>query len=259
MGGSMDRREPPWSGTLPKRPLATAVYRERGRHWFWTSYTLARVDGEWRIRRMKDEGASVQGLPIEDLQQRVQEHEDRIQEIVQTHQPDEPGGQQYYEEIIWRSIQMLHYYDALLVKLPLDRTIYDAAFSRAASIGLTERGIVYLEGIIHHFPKSYDIGNVLRFLGASQTDLAQQFDRLEAPKRSQHFLELEEASLRQSIETDNIALGHILLAELLMRLDRYEESQAELQSARSLTSNRDEEAQIEFDPASIAMKQEKFD
>src|SRR5260221_14710043 len=208
---------------------------------------------------MKDEGASVQGLPIEDLQQRVQGHEDRMQEIVQTHRRDESGGQQYYEEIIWRSIQMLHYYDALLVKLPLDRTIYDAAFSRAASIGLTERGIVYLEGIIHHFPKSYDIGNVLRFLGASQTDLAQQFDRHEMPKRSQHFLELAEASLRQSIETDNTALGHMLLAELLMRLDRDEEAQAEFQSARSLTSNRDEEAQIEFDLASIAMKQEKFD
>ncbi len=259
IGWSLELTDTPLSGTLPEMPLGTAVYKETGRHWFWTSYTLARVDGEWRIRRMKDEGASVQGLPIEDLQQRVQEHEDRIQEIVQTHRPDEPGGQQYYEEIIWRSIQMLHYYDALLVKLPLDRTIYDAAFSRAASIGLTERGIVYLEGIIHHFPKSYDIGNVLRFLGASQTDLAQQFDRLEMPKRSQHFLELAEASLRQSIETDNIALGHILLAELLMRLDRDEEAQAELQSARSLTSNRDEEAQIEFDLASIAMKQEKFD
>ena len=259
IGWSLELTDTPLSGTLPEMPLGTAVYKETGRHWFWTSYTLARVDGEWRIQRMKDEGASVQGLPIEDLQQRVQEHEDRIQEIVQTHQPDEPGGQQYYEEIIWRSIQMLHYYDALLVKLPLDRTIYDAAFSRAVSIGLTERGIVYLEGIIHHFPKSYDIGNVLRFLGASQTDLAQQFDRLEMPKRSQHFLELAEASLRQSIETDNTALGHMLLAELLMRLDRDEEAQAEFQSARSLTSNRDEEAQIEFDLASIAMKQEKFD
>jgi len=259
IGWSLELTDTPLSGTLPEMPLGTAVYKETGRHWFWTSYTLARVDGEWRIQRMKDEGASAQGLPIEGLQQRVQEHEDRIQEIVQTHRPDEPGGQQYYEEIIWRSIQMLHYYDALLVKLPLDRTIYDAAFSRAASIGLTERGIVYLEGIIHHFPKSYDIGNVLRFLGASQTDLAQQFDRLEMPKRSQHFLELAEASLRQSIETDNTALGHMLLAELLMRLDRDEEAQAEFQSARSLTSNRDEEAQIEFDLASIAMKQEKFD
>ena len=259
IGWSLELTDTPLSGTLPELPLGTAVYKETGRHWFWTSYTLARVDGEWRIQRMRDEGASVQGLPIEGLQQRVQEHEDRIQEIVQTHQPDEPGGQQYYEEIIWRSIQMLHYYDALLVKLPLDRTIYDATFSRAASIGLTERGIVYLEGIIHHFPKSYDIGNILRFLGASQTDLAQQFDRLEMPKRSQHFLELAEASLRQSIETDNTALGRMLLAELLMRLDRDEEAQAELQSARSLTGNRDEEAQIEFDLASIAMKQEKFD
>src|SRR5258708_37122187 len=107
---------------------------------------------------------------------------------------------------------MLHYYDGLLVKLPLDRTIYDAAFSRAASIGLTERGIVYLEGIIHHFPKSYDIGNVLRFLGASQTDLAQEFDRREIAKASHHFLELTDASLRQSIEKDNIDLGRILQA-----------------------------------------------
>ncbi len=84
------------------------------------------------------------------------------QEIVETHQPDEPDAQQYYEEIIWRSIQALHYDDALLVKLPLDRTIYDDAYSRARGLQLSERAIVYLEDVIQRFPKDHDIGKILQ-------------------------------------------------------------------------------------------------
>jgi tetratricopeptide (TPR) repeat protein len=66
-------------------------------------------------------------------------------------------------------------------------------------------------------------------------------------------------SLRKSITVDNAALAHIILAELFMTNNREEEAVAELQLAKSLTSDRDEEAQIEADLASIAMVLQKYD
>src|SRR6266516_1082432 len=259
MGWSLELTDTPLSGTLLEMPMGTAVYKETRRHWFWTSYTLLQEEGEWRIQRMTDEGDRAQELSIVELQQRIKEHDERIHEIVETHQPTDPDAQKYYEEIVWRGIQALHYDDALLVKLSLDRRIYDEAFSRARGLGLSERAIVYLEGIVERFPKDYDIGKILLNLGASQADLAEQYQQLDMTERSERFFDLTDASLRKSIEADNTALGHIMLAELLMARDQVEEAMDELQLARSLTTDRNEEAQIEFDLASIAMAEEKYD
>jgi len=259
IGWSLELTDTPLSGTMPEMPMGTAVYKETGRRWFWTSYTLVHEEDAWRIQRMKDEGANAQSLPIAELQQRLQTIDDRIREIMEAHQPTEPGVEQYYEEIIWRTIQALHYDDALLVKLPLDRTIYDDAYSRARGLQLSERAIVYLEGIIQHFPKDHDIGNILQHLGVSQAGLSGQYKQDNMDELSEHFFELALESLRKSIAVNNAALAHIILAELFMTNNREEEAVAELQLAQSLTSDRDEEAQIEADLASIAMGHQNYD
>ncbi len=259
IGWSLELTDTPLSGTMPEMPMGTAVYKETGRRWFWTSYTLVHEEDAWRIQRMKDEGANAQSLPIAELQQRLQTIDDRIREIMEAHQPTEPGVEQYYEEIIWRTIQALHYDDALLVKLPLDRTIYDDAYSRARGLQLSERAIVYLEGIIQHFPKDHDIGNILQHLGVSQAGLSGQYKQDNMDELSEHFFELALESLRKSIVVNNAALAHIILAELFMTNNREEEAVAELQLAQSLTSDRDEEAQIEADLASIAMGHQNYD
>jgi tetratricopeptide (TPR) repeat protein len=258
-GWSLELTDTPLSGTLLEMPMGTAVYKETGRRWFWTSYKLVQEEQAWRIQRMTDEGAGAQGLPIAELQQRLQTNDDRIREIAEAHQPTEPGANQYYEEIIWRSIQALHYDDALLVKLPLDRTIYDDAFNRALGLQLADRAIVYLEGIVQHFPKAYDIGDILRRLGASQANLGQQYQQYDMNERSEQFFALALENMRKSLAVDNVALGHIILAELLMIRDQEEEAIAELQVAKSLTSDKDEEAQIESDLANIAMVHQKYD
>jgi tetratricopeptide (TPR) repeat protein len=258
-GWSLELTDTQLSGTLPEMPLGTAIYKETGRRWFWTSYKLVHEEQAWRIQRMTDEGASAQGLPIAELQQRLQTNDDRVHEIVETHQPNGPDANQYYEEIIWRSMQALHYDDALLVKLPLDRTIYNDAFNRALQVQLTDRAIVYMEGIVQHFPKAYDIGDILRRLGAAQANLGQQYQQYDMHERSEQFFALALENMRKSLEVDNVPLGHIILAELLMIRDQDEEALAELQLAKSLTSDRDEEAQIESDIANIAMLQEKYD
>ncbi len=259
IGWSLELTDTPLSGTMPEMPMGTAVYKETGRRWFWTSYTLVHEEDAWRIQRMKDEGANAQSLPIAELQQRLQTIDDRIREIMEAHQPTEPGVEQYYEEIIWRTIQALHYDDALLVKLPLDRTIYDDAYSRARGLQLSERAIVYLEGIIQHFPKDHDIGNILQHLGVSQAGLSGQYKQDNMDELSEHFFELALESMRKSIAVNNAALAHIILAELFMTNNREEEAVAELQLAQSLTSDRDEEAQIEADLASIAMGHQNYD
>ena len=256
---SLELTDSPLSGTLPEMPMGTAVYKETGRHWFWTSYTLVKEEDAWRIQRMKDDGASAQSLSIAELQQRLKTIDERNREIVENHRPDEPDAQEYYEEIIWRSIQALHYDDALLVKLPLDRTLYDDAFSRARGLRLSERAIVYLEDIIQRFPKDHDIGNILQLLAVSQADLSEQYKQDNMNVLAEHFFELAMDNLQKAIAINNTALAHITLAELFMTNNRKEEAIAELQLARTLTENRDEEAQIEADLATIAMVDEHYD
>jgi tetratricopeptide (TPR) repeat protein len=259
IGWSLELTDTPLSGTLPEMPMGTAVYKETGRRWFWTSYTLVKEEDGWRIQRMRDEGASAQSLTIAELQQRLETIDERNQEIVETHQPNEPGAQQYYEEIIWRTIQALHYDDALLVKLPLDHTIYDDASSRARELRLSERAIVYLESIIQRFPKDYDIGKTLQLLAIAQADLSNQYKEDDMNESAEHFFELALENLQKAITVNNTALSHIILAEVLMTKDRTEEAVAELQLARTLAGNRDEEAQVESDLATIAMANEQYD
>ena len=259
IGWSLEMRDTPLSGTLPEMPMGTAVYKETGRRWFWTSYTLVKEEDAWRIQRMKDDGVSAQSLSIAELQQRLKTIDERNQEIVETHRPDEPGAQEYYEEIIWRSIQALHYDDALLVKLPLDRTIYDDAYSRARGLRLSERAIVYLEDIIQRFPKDHDIGNILQLLAVSQADLSAHYKQEDMHVFAERFFELAMDNLQKAIAINNTALAHIILAELYMTNNRTEEAIAELQLARTLSDNRDEEAQIEADLASMAMVDEQYD
>jgi tetratricopeptide (TPR) repeat protein len=259
IGWSLELTDTPLSGTLPEMPMGTALYKETGRHWFWTSYTLVKEEGAWRIQRVKDDGASAQSLSITELQQRLKTIDERNQEIVETHQPNEPDSQQYFEEIISRSIQALHYDDALLVKLPLDRAIYDDAYSRARGLRLSERAIVYLEAIIQRFPKDPDIGNILQLLAVSQADLSEQYKQDKMVALAEHFFEMAMDNLQKAIAVKNTALAHIILAEMFMTRDRKEEAIAELELARTLSDNRDEEAQIEADLATMAMVDEKYD
>jgi tetratricopeptide (TPR) repeat protein len=54
-------------------PTATCVFKETGRHWFWTSYTVVEEDGGWHITAMTDEGAMLLHLPPKDIEQILRE------------------------------------------------------------------------------------------------------------------------------------------------------------------------------------------
>lgn len=149
LGWSLELTETPLSGTLREMPLGTAVNKETGRHWFWTSYILVQEKGAWRVQSISDEGANAQSLSINELQKRIKEYENAIQEALKKRTTN---PQEVIEEIAWRITQLLHFSDALIVHLPLDHTIYEEAYGRSVGAGNPERSLVYLERLAQRFP-----------------------------------------------------------------------------------------------------------
>ncbi len=254
LGWSLELAETPLSGTLREMPLGTAVNKETGRHWFWTSYTVVREQRVWRIQSMNDEGARVQSLSINELQKRMQEYEEAIQ-VAFTKRASEP--QAALEEIAWRITQLLHFYDALIIHLPLDYKICIDAYAHSVGAGNPERSLVYLERMAQRFPEHR--GETLRTLGATQ--LTQAYNDVDRglQTRAEAFAVLAEKSLRESITINNIASGHLLLAEMLLSLGREDEAEEEFHQTSALSPSTDEKAALEAGLGNIDMRREHFE
>jgi tetratricopeptide (TPR) repeat protein len=253
IGWSVELTETPLSGTLPDMPMGTAVNKETGRHWMWTSYTLVQEQNAWRIQRITDEGAQSQGLVITDLQQRVNDYNQEIEAKIKQYRNQ---FQEFMDEIPWRLTQLLHYYDALVARLPLDRSVCVEAYNRAVMLGNPERTMVYLERLVHRFPEEH--GDMLRSLSATQIAYAYSDRTQNMPERRNHFLASGEETLRQAIASENVATNHILLAELFLSMERNDEAEAELTKAQALHPSPDEEATIEAALGSLAMRRERI-
>src|SRR5262249_42090150 len=80
---SLVLHETPIAGQLDEMPLATLASQETGRHWYWTGYTVAResASGLWLISRNRDEGAASQALTVDELQRRIQEAHNAVEQI----------------------------------------------------------------------------------------------------------------------------------------------------------------------------------
>jgi len=256
---SLELTETPLSGTLLEMPMGTAVLKETGRHWFWTSYTVVQEAGAWRIQRMTDEGANAQGLPLAEMQQRLKEHEDAIQQIMQTKKPTDPDAQKNYEEIIWRTIQAMHYLDALLVKMPLDFDSYVDAAGRATSLGQDERAVVYLEKWEQRFSQHAQYTNILQQLGAIESVLAGQYAEIGQQERSDLFYKRAETHMRAALERNKTPLAYILLGEVKAQQGDYEEAKTLLQTALATNPTRDEEIEIEHDLGGLVLNHQQYD
>jgi tetratricopeptide (TPR) repeat protein len=253
IGWSLELSDTQLSGTLQEMPMGTAVYKETGRHWFWTSYTLVREHEGWRMQQMVDEGANAQSLTIAELQQHIEEHDQSINELMQQH-VSEANMQELAEELLRRMTQTIYYDDALIVHLPLDRTYYGDAYNRATGIGAIERAIVYLERLARHFAEQR--GEILRQLAISQSTLGEYYGERGMDVRARHFAALAEASIRESLSLQDGIAGHAVLAELLMKQEeRLDEAEAELYRAKELATSSSEEAMLENDLGSLAIEQ----
>jgi tetratricopeptide (TPR) repeat protein len=253
IGWSLEITDTPLSGTLREMPMGTAINKETGRHWFWTSYTLVQENNAWRIQRTTDEGATVQGLPITEIQKRIEEYEEIIQTKVQQR---DTNVEAFMEELPWRLTQLLHFYDALIARLPLDRKICDQAYQRSIAMGNPERTMVYLERMTQRFPDQR--GDVLRSLAAAHVAYAYSDRTQDMPERREHFLTLAENTLQEAMKVDGSIMNHILRAELLLSMQRNDEATEELLKARAMTPGLSEEAAIEVGLGTIAMRRERI-
>ena len=257
---SLEISETQLSGTLSEMPMGTAVYKETGRHWFWTSYTLVQEDGNWRIQSMTDEGASAQGLSIAELQQRIKAHNERLNEILQKGAATAGEDvQKQSEEIIRRMVEVMHLDDALIVKLSLDRSILGDAYHRAAGIGALERATTYLESLARNFAEGR--AGVLRELGLTQQSLSEYYAERGMTERQQLFASLAVASVQESLTIDDSIAGNGMLAEILMQQgdERLDEAEAFINKAKTKASTPAEEAILEYDLGNIAMRREQLE
>ncbi|HVU68260.1 MAG TPA: tetratricopeptide repeat protein [Ktedonobacteraceae bacterium] len=254
---SLALAETPLSGTLPEMPMGTTVYKETGRHWFWTSYNLEQEKGEWRIARIKDEGVAVQGLGQEELRQRIQEHEEAMQKIMREHQPNDPGSEQFYDELVWRMWKMLALYDALLVQNPLDKNLYEEGYGRAMSVRAVERAAVYAEELVRRFPSDPDALIARQRLAAVKVALAERFSSMGLIEQARPFMEEGEELLRGSL-SEQEPLGYMLLAELLMNQGKFDEGEKQLLTARELIQEPEQKAEVEFNLANLAINRERY-
>jgi len=253
IGWSVEIDDTPLAGTLRELPMGTAIYKETGRHWFWTNYTVEHTPDGWRIQQFTDEGANVQTLSISELQKRIQEYVDAIEVKVQQRADDVNAA---LNEISWRATQILHFYDALIAKLPLDRQVDEEAFARAVFVGNAERIIVYLERMIQRFPDNK--ADLMRRLGSTFAELAFRYDRAGMLERKDLFLQRAETTLREAQTLQDTGLGHLLLGELLLSTDRSDEAERELLTARNMSATPDEEKALEAGLGNIAMRRKNM-
>ncbi|GHO84643.1 tetratricopeptide repeat protein [Dictyobacter formicarum] len=253
VGWSLELVETPLSGTIKEMPMGTAVNKETGRHWFWNNYTLTKENNTWRIQQIKDEGVALQGVAVDQLQKRIKEYEDVIEQGIKQQEKDPEA---FMEEMSWRLGQMLHFHDALIAQLPLDYNANEDAYGCSVLTGNPERMMVYLERLIQRFPNRK--ADTLRRLGATLAELAFKFDRPELKERHQHLLQRAEENLRESVVVDDSATSHSLLGELLMSLKRNEDAREEFRKSLELLSKGSKdpnlEASIEAGLGNVAMR-----
>ncbi len=254
-GWSIELEETP-DDVLPELPQATAIYEETKRHWFWSSYTLVQEEEEWRIQSMTDEVANAQLLSIEELQKRIQEHEDSLNEFTKQHKPtglDEKEALQYLDSILWRVMQMTYYTDALIKKVPLDRSLYQDAASIMLLFRKYERCAVYLEPLARRFAEQRGLS--LRQLAAVQRELSKRYFDEGDDERAERFQELAEEALGESLAIEDSFEAHISIAELLIdKNERLDEAEDHLLQARALTTDPSDEAHIELHLGEISVE-----
>ena len=269
LGWSLELETTPLSGTLREMPMGTAVNKATGRHWFWTSYTLVKEAGAWRIQSMTDEGASAQGLSITELQERIDDLREEVKDINEEYLPDlqnadaeKPNDieEEYTQEVLWRVTKAMHYSDALIAKLPLDRSVYVEAAREAQGAQSLERATVYLERIAQRFPEFR--GGTLRELSSLLASLKDTYEELGDKERSELFFKLAEKAARDAIAVSNTPAAYALLAELLMEekgRPRIDEAEALLHQAEALEPNRIEETVIEAVLGNIALERKQLE
>jgi tetratricopeptide (TPR) repeat protein len=253
VGWSLELSDTPLSGTLKEMPMATAVNKETGRHWFWTTYTLVHEDGVWRIQHIIDEGLALQGLSTLELQSRIKEYQHIVEELAKQRQTS--NAEKALEDVSRHLLQMVYFYDVLLTLLPLDYQIHLEAYAHVHLLEDLEHVIVYLDFMVQRFPEQR--ASSLHQLSLSLLSLTHQYDRQKMPERIEHLLKRAEETVQQSIIINDDAAGHMIYGELLMHKGIFDKAEAELLIALEKKPASNIETVIEAGLGNIAMQHEQ--
>ena len=293
VGWSLEFTDVPFASMISELPVASAVFKETGRHWFWTSYTLTQEEDEWLIDTMSDETVNARHQSSAELQQHIadivaiaeqqlaeEEDEDEIEDedIIDAEasseedefddeedEDDEIEDEEAFEDTLSRmeeairlTTQAMHYNDALIAHDPqADPAVYQQAFAQAMSVNEPERAAVYLQQLAERFPALR--GEALRELAFTLDMLIDTYTEDDEEERAEHFRSLAENTLREAIAVEpSSAAAYIMLADLLIESeDQLDEALKLLQQAQPLTSNTQEITLIEAGLAEIAQIHEQ--
>ncbi len=256
-GWSIEIDDTPLDDTLPELPKATVVYEETDRHWFWTSYTLIQEDDDWRIQTMTDEGINAEGLPVAELQKKVQEHDDQLQKLTEKYKPTDPDAAKYTSDILRHMMLTIYYTDILIKKMPMEQDNYELAAARTLMLGQYERCSAYLQPVTERFTERQ--AENLRGFAAVQKLLSEQYYKEEDDERTENAEEAAKEALRKSLTLEDTAQAHISLAEFLIDSDEeYDEAEDHLMQAKALTTDLGDLAHIEMHLGEIAMEREQY-
>ena len=257
-GWSMAMNDTPLSESIKELPVATAINTVTRRHWFWSRYTLVKVEDEWRIESMTDEGANAQSLSIAELRKRIADQYKRVDQITKKHKPTDPDAMERMADILRHLGQAVHYTDALVAKPPPDRTALEDAAAHLLALKLLERGILYFESLVEHFPEKKS--ESLLQLAGIQMQLSEDLFDEDEDEASERYRELADANIRESLALEDSYLGHLLLAELLKDDDeRLDEAEEHLNLAKAMTTDEKVEWAVESNLGEIAMEQDQYE
>ena len=219
-------------GEVSELPLATLSSRSTARHWYWTGYTMAHDSStsRWYISRSRDEGANSQTLTVDELQRRIQEAHQQVEQITSAEAPD-PASEAAAEAL--RSItgamtSSLHYSDALTVKLPLDESVYRSAITDARTLGNHERAAALIERMRGRFA---DESRLHFEQGIEEYLVAEQYGRQGLAPAEAAWLERAVSTLTDVVAEEPTAEHLQGLGELLSRQGHFNQAETRLREA----------------------------
>lgn len=248
---SLVLNETPLAGQLDEMPLATLTSQETGRHWYWTAYTIVHdtTSGLWLIGKSRDEGAASQTLTVDELQKRIKETRESAEQTAQTvpENPRDPRAMDVIRAVTGSLTTLLHYDDALILKLPLDETAYRAAIDDARTMNNHERAAALLERMLGRFSDQVRT----RFeLGVEQYLTAEQYASQNESGAATVWLDRAIATMTTVTEQERTAEHLQGLAELLAQRGRSDDAERYLREALALDTTR---ASAHADLASVLM------
>jgi|GEM_PF-5908211 len=229
---SLEFQETPIAGQLEEFPMSTLANPDTSRHWFWQSATLERnAANQWRVSRLRDEGASAQSTSIELLLKRTDDLWDEANKLLPQDETAQLDNRDAIR-VVALTQESLSIGECALMRLPLDRSLYEKLRDRSAQTLQWERVTAIVRRMIPRFP---DQANLLQMLASAYFQAAEQMTEIdEHDNRSQKYLEITEAVMRETVDIERSAQSVTMLAELLVSKGALDEAEALLREATEI-------------------------